>query len=57
MRDLARSLDVNLTEDSIGMLAGALEFDPSRRPRVAGAFAIPLVRDLESDSRTMKHFL
>ncbi len=51
VRELARSLDANLSEDSIEMLAVSLEFDPARRPSVAGLFAVPLVRDLESNAR------
>jgi hypothetical protein len=35
VRDLAGSLDVHLSAESIGMLAAALEFDPARRPRAA----------------------
>jgi hypothetical protein len=46
VRELARSLD--LSEESIEMLATALEFDPTRRPVEAGSFASPLVEDLES---------
>lgn len=36
-----------LSVDSIGMLASALEFDPSKRPRIASEFTRPLVRDLD----------
>jgi hypothetical protein len=46
VRDLAGSLDVHLSAESIGMLAAALDFDPARRPRAAGSFAEPLVKDL-----------
>ncbi|HTR37965.1 MAG TPA: serine/threonine-protein kinase [Bryobacteraceae bacterium] len=46
VRDLAGSLD--LSADSIQMLASALEFDPARRPSVASSFAKPLVEDLQS---------
>jgi tRNA A-37 threonylcarbamoyl transferase component Bud32 len=46
VRDLLRTLDLPLSAGSIGMLAAALEFDPSRRPGAAGDFAAPLVRDL-----------
>ena len=49
VRDLARNLDTPLSDESIEMLSAALQFDPARRPRAAGAFARPLVRDLESN--------
>jgi tRNA A-37 threonylcarbamoyl transferase component Bud32/sugar lactone lactonase YvrE len=52
VRELARSLPVALSEDSAGMLAAALEFDPTRRPSVAGLFAGPIIADLESQPRT-----
>jgi serine/threonine-protein kinase len=54
VRKLLRELDLKLTEESLDMLAGALEFDPSRRPHVAGSFVSPLVRDLESDVPRLK---
>src|ERR1700683_812938 len=44
VRGLLGSLNVGISQDSIGMLAMALEFDPSRRPHVAGAFASPLLK-------------
>jgi hypothetical protein len=47
VRGLARNLGVHLSDESIEMLALALEFDPARRPRKAGSFAAPLVKDLE----------
>ena len=47
VRGLARSLEVRFSDESIEMLATALEFDPARRPRAAGSFAGPLVKDLE----------
>ena len=50
VRGLARGLEVRLSDESIEMLATALEFDPARRPRAAGSFAGPLVRDLDSDA-------
>jgi serine/threonine-protein kinase len=49
VRKLLGGLDLKLSREAIDMLAGALEFDPSRRPHVAGSFASPLVRDLESE--------
>ncbi len=49
VRELASSLDLGLSGESIEMLATALEFDRSRRPSVASSFARPLSRDLDSD--------
>jgi tRNA A-37 threonylcarbamoyl transferase component Bud32 len=46
VRDLARGLDAHFSDESIEMLAMALEFDPARRPRAAGSFAAPLINDL-----------
>ena len=46
VRGLARGLEVRFSDESIEMLATALEFDPGRRPRAAGSFAAPLVNDL-----------
>ena len=51
VRELLRAPGSSLSEESAAMLASALEFDPSRRPREAGAFAAPIVRDLESQVR------
>ena len=48
LRPLLKGLDVRLSQDSIDMLAMALEFDPAKRPQAAGAFAVPLLHDLES---------
>jgi serine/threonine protein kinase len=50
VRELAESLDLNLSRESIEMLATALEFDPTRRPSAASSFARPLARDLQSGS-------
>jgi serine/threonine-protein kinase len=50
VRELAGRLPVRFSESSIEMLAAALEFDPSRRPRVASQFAAPLILDLRSNS-------
>ena len=36
VREFARGLEVRLSDESIEMLAMALEFDPARRPRAAG---------------------
>ncbi len=38
---------LGLSEESIRMLAAALEFDPSRRPRNVNSFIRPILRDLE----------
>jgi serine/threonine-protein kinase len=51
VRELLRPPGAGLSEESAAMLASALEFDPSRRPRAAGTFAVPIVRDLESQVR------
>jgi tRNA A-37 threonylcarbamoyl transferase component Bud32 len=47
VRKLLRSLDLGLGEDSVTMLAMALEFDPAKRPQAGSSFARPLVEDLE----------
>ena len=49
-RELLKTLEVNLSDETVDLLAGALEFDPARRPHVAGCFVNPLARDLESDA-------
>jgi serine/threonine-protein kinase len=51
LRPLLKSLEVCLSDKSIDMLATALEFDPAKRPQAAGAFANPLVVDLESGAQ------
>ena len=38
-----------LSGESVKMLSSALEFDPSKRPNIAGEFAQPIVRDLNID--------
>jgi len=50
VRGLARKMEVHFSAESIAMLSTALEFDPTRRPRAAGAFAEPLVNDLTATS-------
>jgi tRNA A-37 threonylcarbamoyl transferase component Bud32 len=52
VKELLRVQTGGLSEESAGMLASALEFDPSRRPSNAGMFAEPIVRDLEAQVRT-----
>jgi tRNA A-37 threonylcarbamoyl transferase component Bud32/ligand-binding sensor domain-containing protein len=51
VRELLRSLNVRLADDTVLIFASALEFDPGKRPRVAGDFARPLIRDLELDAQ------
>jgi streptogramin lyase len=46
VREFACSLPIRLSEQSVDLLAAALEFDPSRRPQDAQLFAEPIVRDL-----------
>jgi len=55
VRDLARGLNLGLSEESIEMLARGLEFDPTKRPQAVGAFARPLVRDIASGGQGWKH--
>ena len=50
VRGLARNMGVHFSDESVEMLATALEFDPARRPRAAGSFAAPLVNDLTAAS-------
>ena len=46
VRDLLTEPGYDLSSDSIDGLARALEFDPSKRPGNAGAFAKPIVDNL-----------
>ena len=50
VRILLRGLPIPLSETSVEMIALAQEYDPKRRPNVAGVFASPIVADLESFS-------
>ena len=50
VRELARSLPIRLSEESVELIGSALEFDPSRRPQAAAAFAAPIARDLMSET-------
>jgi len=50
VRGLLQRLPVRLSPESIHLLATALEFDPSNRPRAAGPFAGTIAHDLESDA-------
>jgi tRNA A-37 threonylcarbamoyl transferase component Bud32/ligand-binding sensor domain-containing protein len=51
VRPLLKNLEIRLSDESIDMLATALEFDPAKRPQAAGAFAGPLLVDLESGAQ------
>ena len=46
VRNLVRAMPLRLTEESVGVLGSALEFDPSRRPQAAREFVDPIARDL-----------
>lgn len=46
VRELARGLPFRLSEQSVDLLAAALEFDPLRRPQDVQLFAEPIARDL-----------
>jgi serine/threonine-protein kinase len=46
VRELLIALNLGLSRDAIDLLAQALEFDPTKRPRVASALVTPLVHDL-----------
>jgi serine/threonine protein kinase len=48
IRTLLADLDLGLSEESIGLLSTALEFDPMRRPSDVKQFGDCLVRDLLS---------
>jgi serine/threonine protein kinase len=50
VRELLRTSALGLSGESIEMLAASQEFDPGRRPNVAGVFARPIVRDLNQSS-------
>jgi tRNA A-37 threonylcarbamoyl transferase component Bud32/ligand-binding sensor domain-containing protein len=47
--ELLSKLPIGLTPDSMKLLSSALEFDPSRRPKHAGAFANQIAEDLEAN--------
>jgi serine/threonine-protein kinase len=50
VKELARTLPLQLSEESIDLLGSALQFDPVRRPHSVLDFARPIVRDLTSHS-------
>jgi hypothetical protein len=43
---LLAKFNLNLSSQSVQMLANALEFDPAKRPHIVGEFILPIVRDL-----------
>jgi serine/threonine protein kinase len=45
---------LGLSAESLKMLSSALEFDPSKRPNIAGVFAQPIVRDLITSNESAK---
>jgi serine/threonine-protein kinase len=47
IRDWLRTSELGLSENSIELLAGALEFDPARRPKDAGEFTGRIAEDLQ----------
>jgi tRNA A-37 threonylcarbamoyl transferase component Bud32 len=46
VRELLAKLNVGLSPSSIDLISSALEFDPSRRPKSASAFANQIAKDL-----------
>jgi hypothetical protein len=46
VKELVRKLPIRFCEESIELVASALEFDPSRRPQDARSFAKLIGRDL-----------
>jgi len=50
VRALLNGMGLKLSDVTITMFAGALEFDPAKRPRGAGSFIAPLVGDLERNA-------
>jgi hypothetical protein len=48
VRELLGTMPVRLSSVSIELLSSALEFDPARRPKHAGSFALEIARDLEA---------
>jgi serine/threonine protein kinase len=51
VREMLKDLNAGFSADSIENLASALEFDPAKRPKVAGVFVADLVSDLESGTQ------
>lgn len=50
VREFLTGSTVTLSSQAIELLSSALEFDPSRRPKVAGDFAARIAQDLEAGS-------
>jgi len=48
VREFLGGLPIALSSPAIDLLSSALEFDPSRRPKVAGEFSARIAQDLES---------
>jgi tRNA A-37 threonylcarbamoyl transferase component Bud32/ligand-binding sensor domain-containing protein len=53
VRELLSGLRLGLSSHSIELMSSALEFDPSRRPKVANEFANQIAQDLESVPETI----
>jgi serine/threonine-protein kinase len=49
VKEMLRGMGLALSEEAIGMMGAALEFDPERRPRDARAFAEKVAGDLERE--------
>jgi tRNA A-37 threonylcarbamoyl transferase component Bud32 len=48
--ELRDRLGVKLSQEAFRMLCSALDYLPANRPRAAGSFAAPIIRDLDSDT-------
>jgi serine/threonine protein kinase len=53
VRELLGALPIRLSSSSMELLSSALEFDPSRRPKNAGDFALHIAADLESELKAV----
>lgn len=49
VREFLQTLPIKLSEESISLIASALEFDPARRPADAVQFAATIASDLETN--------
>jgi ligand-binding sensor domain-containing protein/tRNA A-37 threonylcarbamoyl transferase component Bud32 len=49
VRELLQTMRSGLSSASIELISSALEFDPSRRPKSAGDFALRIAADLQAD--------
>ena len=54
VKEVLRGMRLGLSEEAIGMMGAALEFDPERRPREARAFAEKVAGDLEREKADAK---